>query len=217
MSGRVRSLNVGAPRPMGPGGRMSGFDKRPVASIDVVDPGPRDTGLGSGVVGDAVLNRVHHGGWTQAVYAFAREELDGWAERLGRDIPDGWFAENMTTTGIDVDAALVGERWRVGSALLEVCGPRKPCATFALRMGVPGWGERFVRHGRTGAYLAVVEPGTIRTGDTIEVVSRPAHDVDMTRLLRALEDPAAAAGVLAVGCLHEPERVRVEKVLGKQA
>ncbi|MCB0880664.1 MAG: MOSC domain-containing protein [Thermoleophilia bacterium] len=194
---------------------MSGHRKVPVPRVDVRDPGLRAGGLGSGVVGDAIGNATFHGGDTQAVYAFAREELDWWQRELGREIANGGFGENVTTAGLDVDAALVGERWRVGGALLEVCGPRKPCATFALRMGIPGWIVRFGDRGRSGAYLAVVEPGAIATGDAVDVVHRPDHDVDMMRLFRALHDPAAARAVLAVGCLRPPERERVERVAAK--
>ena len=69
-----------------------------------------------GLDGDEVSDTRHHGGVDQAVYAFAREDLDAWAERLGRDVRDGQFGENLTTEGIDVNEAEVGERWRVGTA-----------------------------------------------------------------------------------------------------
>lgn len=215
MHPRVISLNVGSLSPIAPRGGASGHDKRPADRVDVRDPGPRAGGLGSGVVGDAIGNATYHGGHTQAVYAFAREELDWWQRELGRQIPAGWFGENLTTAGVDVDAALVGERWRVGSALLEACGPRKPCGTFALRMGVPGWIARFGARGRSGAYLAVLEPGSIATGDAVDVVHRPDHGVDMVRVFRALHDPGAAREVLAAGCLRPPERARVERVAAK--
>lgn len=215
MTARVLSLNSASLEPIGARGGLSGHNKVPVDHVDVRDPGPRTGGLGSGVVGDAIGNAKYHGGSTQAVYAFAREELDWWGRELGHEYPNGWFGENVTTEGIDVDAALVGERWRLGTAVLEVCGPRKPCGTFSRRMKVPGWIPRFTEHGRSGAYLAVVEPGRITTGDVIEVVHRPDHDVDMVRLFRALHDPAEAARVLEVGCLRDPERDRVREVAAK--
>ncbi len=113
MAARIRSVNVGSPRPgIGAKGRVSAIDKRPVGSIEVRDPGPKKGGLGSGVVGDDVVARQHHGGTQQAVYAVAREELDWWGRELGRDLRDGMFGENLTTEGLDVDGALVGERWR---------------------------------------------------------------------------------------------------------
>jgi MOSC domain-containing protein YiiM len=165
--------------------RPSGIHKTPVGRIEVRDPGPKRGGLGSGVVGDDIYSRKHHGGDTQAVYAFAREELDRWARELGRDLPDGMFGENLTTSGLDVDAAEVGEQWRVGTALLEVCGPRVPCATFAKHMGEQRWVRRFAEHGRTGAYLAVREAGVIETDDPIEVVHRPGHGLTVPMFFRA--------------------------------
>lgn len=203
MGARVRSVNVGVGREgIGVKGRVTGIDKRPVDVIEVRDPGPKGTGLGSGVVGDDVLNARHHGGSRQAVYAVAREELDHWSRELGRDLPDGTFGENVTTEGLDVDGALVGERWRVGEVLLEVCGPRTPCANFAAWMGEKAWVKRFVAHGRPGAYLAVLEPGRIERGDRVEVVSRPDHGIDVSAVLRAFfGDAAAAEVVLAAGVL----------------
>ena len=122
-------------------------------------------GSAAGSRATSSATRRHHGGDYQAVYAFAREELDWWAAQLGRELPDGMFGENLTTSGLDVDGALIGERWAVGDeVVLEVCGPRIPCATFAARMGERGWVKRFTDVGRTGAYLSVVTGGTVRPG-----------------------------------------------------
>ena len=145
----------------------------PVELAHLRAPGPKHGGLGSGVEGDFLGDTRHHGGDYQAVYAFAREELDWWAAQLGRDLPNGMFGENLTTSGLDVDGALVGERWAVGDeVVLEVCGPRIPCATFAARMGERGWVKRFSEVGRTGAYLSVVTPaGRCGRATPIEVVS----------------------------------------------
>lgn len=185
MTATVRSVNAGTLEPV-PGVRLpTGICKRPVDRIEVRDPGPKRGGLGSGVVGDAIGSSKHHGGETQAVYAVAREELDWWGEQLDRDLADGMFGENLTTVGLDVDAAEVGERWRVGTALLEVCGPRVPCATFAAHMAEPRWVRRFTEHGRTGAYLAVREAGAIASGDPVEVLHRPGHGLTVPMFFRA--------------------------------
>ncbi|WP_210650371.1 MOSC domain-containing protein [Nocardioides sp. SYSU D00065] len=185
MSATVLSANSGPLAPVEGLRRPSGIRKHPVDRIEVRDPGPKRSGLGSGVVGDAIYSRKHHGGATQAVYAVAREELDWWARELDRDLADGMFGENLTTIGIDVDAAEVGELWEIGSALLEVCGPRVPCATFAKHMGETRWVRRFAERGRTGAYLAVREPGVIEPGDAIEVVHRPGHGLTVPMYFRA--------------------------------
>jgi MOSC domain-containing protein YiiM len=104
------------------------------------------------------------------------------------------FGENLTTTGLDVDAAEVGEQWSVGTALLEVCGPRVPCATFAAHMAERRWVRRFTERGRTGAYLAVREPGTIAPGDPIAVVHRPGHGLTVPMFFRATMGDRDLAG-----------------------
>lgn len=199
-----------------PKGRSTGIDKQPVDIITVRDPGPQrvEDGAGvSGVDGDHVGDGRHHGGSDQAVYAVAREELDAWARELGRELPPGIFGENLTTQGIDVDAAEVGDRWQVGSTVLEVRGPRVPCATFAERMGERGWVKRFAAHGRSGAYLQVVEPGEIRPGDAI--TSTPScSGLALPILLRAfLGDRDAVRTAIDSGALAEHRRAELAERL----
>lgn len=219
MQPHIRSVNVGHGRAgIGVKNRVTGIDKRPVDTIDVRDPGPRGTGLGSGVVGDDVLNQRHHGGSHQAVYAVAREEHDFRSGALGRHLADGCFGENLTTEGLDVDGARVGECWRVGDVLLEVTGPRTPCANFAAWMGEKGWVRRFTEHGRPGAYLAVVEPGRISVGDAIRVVSRPDHEVTVPVVLRAFSgDLGAARVVLDAGVLGAEYHAELERKVRRRS
>lgn len=184
----VLSVNIGRARPRrDPDNAPTGIDKRPTDVLSVADPGPRRIVDGHGVSGvgsDHVGDGRFHGGWDRAVYAYSREELDLWAEALGRELPDGHFGENLTTSDLDVDAAEVGDRWHVGSAVLEVRWTRQPCATFGEWMGEPRWVKRFMAHGRTGALLSVVEPGEIRAGDSIELV-RSGSGIDLPTVLRA--------------------------------
>ena len=182
------SVNLGRPRPNpDKPGLATGIGKVPAdGAVQVRDPGPKRTGLGSGLVGDFIGDGKHHGGNDQAVYAFQREDLDHWAERLGRELPNGFFGENLTTWGIDVNEALIGERWRIGSEVeLAVTSPRIPCATFRGWVGVKGWMKLFAADGRSGAYLKVIVPGQIRAGDPIEVVHRPDHDVTVSLFFRS--------------------------------
>ena len=184
MTARITSVNIGAaePNPARRGGGATGFGKRPVGSAVVVAPGDE----GGGLVGDVIGNRRFHGGDRQAVYAFAREELDAWERRLGRVIPSGGFAENLTTHGLDVDAGRVGDRWAVGEeVVLEVTAPRTPCGTFSHRMAVKGWMRQFTEVGRTGAYLRVVASGTVRSGDLV-IVTTSAEGEPLTEVFRAL-------------------------------
>ncbi|HKE17124.1 MAG TPA: MOSC domain-containing protein [Kofleriaceae bacterium] len=215
----VLSLNVGRAVPsqhtdVG----VTGIDKRPVdGPVDVRAPGTKRGGLGSGLVGDAVCDRRHHGGDDQAVYAYAREDLDGWAARLGRPLASGSFGENLTTSGIDLTAALIGERWRVGAGLvLEVSCPRIPCRTFAGWLGEQGWVKTFTAARVPGAYLRVAEPGSVRRGDPIDVVARPAHDVSIGVVFRALTGEAhLLERVLEVGALPEAECEGARRLLQK--
>lgn len=184
------SVNLAHPRPNPVKSDVSttGIDKRPVDHpVLVRAPGPRSGGLGSGLVGDSISDARHHGGDDQAVYAYAREVLDHWQTELGRDLPGGSFGENLTTVGLDVDGALIGERWRIGDqVVLEVAVPRIPCNTFAGWLDEKRWTKRFAQRARPGAYLRVIEPGEIRAGDPVTVLSRPEHDVTIELCFRAL-------------------------------
>jgi MOSC domain-containing protein YiiM len=208
--GSLLSLNVGRAQPTHHSDvGVTAIDKRPVdGPVEVRAPGPKRGGLGSGLVGDTVCDQRHHGGDDQAVYAYAREDLDGWEARLGRPLASGSFGENLTTSGLDLTAALIGERWRIGqSVVLEVSCPRIPCRTFAGWLGERGWLKTFTRAAVPGAYMRVVEPGAVRGGDPIEVVHRPGHDVSIGMVFRALTlEPLLLERVLAEDALPEVER-----------
>ena len=184
----VLSVNVGSAQPRPGSAAPTGISKVPVDHIEVADPGPRRRGPDgagvSGVAGDFIGSGRHHGGSGQAVYAFAREELDHWSRELGRELPHGMFGENLTTTGLDVDASEYGDVWTVGETVLRCSFPRIPCATFAQRMGERGWVRRFAERGRGGTYLAVMQPGVIRSGDAI-TVQRSGSGLLIESLLRA--------------------------------
>lgn len=210
---KVLSVNTSDPLEVdytsAPGG-ITGIAKQPtVGPVAVTAPGPKGTG-GSGLSGDTIGDLRHHGGDEQAVYAYAREDLDEWAAVLGRDLSDGAFGENLTTHHIDVTGALVGERWQVGSGpLLEVTSPRIPCRTFAGWLGERGWIKRFTQHAAPGAYLRVLSPGAMRSGDPVELVHRPAHQVSVRMLFQALTTrPELLPGVLAAGEALHPEAQR---------
>src|SRR5919108_3138028 len=131
----LQSLNIGAPRPIAAKSGWTGIDKLPTAGpVAVRAPGPKGSGAG-GLSGDAICDVESHGGDDQAVYAYAREDLDWWQRELAEPLRSGSFGENLTTFGLDVSGALIGEQWRIGGhVLLQVTGPRIPCATFAVWM-----------------------------------------------------------------------------------
>jgi len=215
--GWVKSVNLGVLVPNPAKDNLTAIDKRPASSpVWVSDPGRRKGA--SGVEGDHVGDQKHHGGSEQAVYAFAREDLDEWERKLGRSLPDGTFGENLTTVGVDPNGALLGERWQVGQQLvLQVTGPRIPCKTFAIRMGEPGWARRFTEEGRPGAYLRVLEPGPVCSGDPVNIVHRPSHGVDVTTALFALTiKPKLLRELLAAEeDLSEGIRAELDKELNK--
>lgn len=181
---RIVSVNVGRPQDRAWAGLgYTSIDKRPVAGAVRAHV--------NGLIGDVVSDTKHHGGAEQAVYAFAREDLDSWGRRLGAVLRDGQFGENLTTEGIDVNEAEIGEHWRIGSVLLEVCSVRTPCNDFKNWIGVAGydnsrWVKRFAEEARPGPYLRVLEEGSLCAGDEIEVVRRPGHGITVTTLFTAL-------------------------------
>ena len=198
---KLLSVNVGRPRPnqWKKGLTATGIDKRPVdGPVAVAVPGPKGHG-DVGLAGDRVYDVKHHGGPDQAVYAYAREDLDGWEAELGRPLANGVFGENLTTLGVDVNGALIGERWRLGpDVVLEVSCARIPCATFQGWLDREGWIKRFTQAALPGAYFRVIEPGDIRVSDPVEIVHRPDHDVTVALAFRALTlEPALLPRLLA--------------------
>lgn len=185
------------------------IDKRPV-------DGPV-TVAALGITGDTVTDTQRHGGLEQAVYAFAREDLDVWGQRLGGLLRDGQFGENLTTEGIDVNEAEVGEQWRIGSVLLQVCSVRTPCNDFKNWMGVSGydnahWVKRFALEARPGPYLRVLEEGTLEAGDEIQVVHRPGHGITVSTLFKALNtDHSLRPLLVGIDGLGDKPRAVVEE------
>ena len=173
-----------------------------------------------GLEGDQVGDTVHHGGLDQAVYVFAREDLDRWEVELGREIRNGQFAENLTTRGIDVNEAEVGERWRIGSALFEVAMVRIPCNDFKGWQHLNGyddraWVKRFTLVGRPGPYLRVLEEGEVRAGDDLTVVHQPGHGVTVSTMFRALTtDHSLLPALAGVDNLARAARRRLEAFVG---
>lgn len=180
MTGTVTSVNIAVVRDdlvtRAPSGR-TGIDKRPVdgAVLLAVD----------GLQGDTVCDTKYHGGPDQAVYAYAAEDLAFWAAELGQEVLPGGVGENLTVSGVDCTGAVLGERWQVGDAVLQVRSARTPCRVFAGFRAVPDLVKRFVAAGRPGAYLAVERPGLVRAGDAVVLLDRPPHGVTVADLMAA--------------------------------
>jgi MOSC domain-containing protein YiiM len=178
--GGVVSVNVAVVRtgPWTGRKKRSGIDKRPAAHPVRVDV--------EGLAGDTICDIQNHGGPDQAVYAYSTADLDFWAEQLGRPVRPGNVGENLTVSGVDCSHAVIGERWRVGGAVLRVTGPRTPCRVFAGFLDVRDMVKRFLAAGRPGCYLAVVQPGPVAAGDAVTVLSRPAHGVTVAEFMAAM-------------------------------
>jgi MOSC domain-containing protein YiiM len=215
----VLSVNLARvrPNPDAPS-RSTGIDKMAAhEAVMVRPPGPMRNGLGSGLVGDTIGNQKLHGGDDQAVYAYAREDLDGWEAVLARGLSNGMFGENLTTSGVDVTGARIGERWRVGTdgLVLEVSAPRTPCRTFSAFLQLRSWIKTFTEAGKPGAYFRVISPGTVRAGDAISIDHRPDHDVTIGLVFRArMSAPELLPQLLAADALSSELKAYARRRVG---
>jgi MOSC domain-containing protein YiiM len=194
VAARLVAVCSGPARTVTVGGRteVSAIDKQPRRGRIAV--------TADGLAGDDQADRAHHGGVDQALYAYGQTDVDHWRGVLARDLPPGAFGENLRIEGVDVSAALVGERWAIGPDLrVEVTGPRIPCRTFAAFWDVPDLIERFLAAGRPGAYLRVLGTGTVAAGDPVVVTQRPDHDLTVAEVARIVtRDRGEAPRLLAV-------------------
>mgnify|MGYP003704964511 CR=1 FL=1 len=155
----------------------TGIDKRPTdASIRFEN---------DGVAGDVVVDRKHHGGYDKAVYVYAKEDSNWWEAQIGRELNNGAFGENLTTEGIDVNEAKIGERWQIGSVVLEVSEPRIPCRVFAGFWDRPTLIKEFTDSRRSGAYLRIIQEGEIAAGDEIKIIYSPEHEITIKDIFEA--------------------------------
>jgi MOSC domain-containing protein YiiM len=190
---------------------VTGIDKRPVDGKVRVHR--------YGLEGDRVLDTRVHGGIDQALYAYAREDAEWWTAELGRDLLPGNFGENLTTTGMDLTEAVIGERWAVGTTVLEVSCSRQPCRVFAGFWQLPDLIKRFTARALPGAYLRVLTEGEIAAGHPIDVVHRPEHGLTIGVLFRALTlEPELLPRLVAVAELPDKHReVARRRVAGAEA
>ena len=198
-SATIRSVNVGGAR------RIEFRDGSVDTAIWKSPVSGRVRVAGVNLEGDDQADRSVHGGPDKAVYAYASEDLDWWAAQLGRPVEPGTFGENFTTAGVDLASAVVGERWAVGSTVLEVTQPRIPCYKLGIRMGDPRFPRRFAAAARPGAYLRIVTEGDVAAGDSIRVLARPDHGVTVGLVERAYHaDRSLARRFRDADALPEP-------------
>ncbi len=200
-SGTVLSVNVGGVRKFDYHGRPaeSAIWKSPVSG--------RLAARGVNLEGDRQADREAHGGPDKAVYAYAVEDQRWWEREIGRPLSYGEFGENLTTERMELNDALVGERWRIGSAVFEVSEPRIPCWRLGVRMNDEMFPRRFTKALRPGTYLRIVVEGEVGAGDEIRVVERPDHDLTVRDVFRIYtRDRDEVARLLAIPKLPESWR-----------
>ena len=186
---KIVSVNVSGVVEVNDGDKRvaTGIFKRPVSGVVRVGKLNLD--------GDDQADRRNHGGEHKAVYAFGQQHLAHWrhalADEMGSaavDIGPGFFGENLSVDSLDESALRVGDRFRAGLALLEITQPRVPCFKQGIRAGVRSLPRLFVRHGRTGAYLRVLEEGRIGAGDALTLETRGAMPYTLAELFAAVYD-----------------------------
>jgi MOSC domain-containing protein YiiM len=159
---------------------------------------------GVNLEGDDQADRDVHGGPDKAIYAYALEDIVWWEEELGRTLEPAAFGQNLTTSGIDVTRAVVGERWEIGTALLEVSEPRGPCWKLGAKMGDPAFPKRFTKAGRPGTYLRIAREGILTAGEEIRIVSRPEHGMSVGDVFRIYsKERGRASRLLSIPELSE--------------
>lgn len=195
MPPNVRSVNVGGIREVDWHGRLiaTGIWKSPVSGRVLL--------RGVNFVGDDQADRTVHGGPHKAVYAYSAEDYAWWRDAEGVDASPGMFGENLTVEGLDLATQIVGQRWSIGSVVLEVAQPRLPCFKLGMRMGDNAFPKRFQAALRPGAYLRVVTAGDVAAGDTITLGETPAHGVTLRSMVQALHDPEKAMALREIPLL----------------
>jgi MOSC domain-containing protein YiiM len=210
--GRLLSVNVGRVRLFEYNGRpaKSAIWKTPVTG--------RIAARGVNLEGDEQADRKAHGGPDKAIYAYAVEDLHWWQQELARPLVYGALGENLTTEGIAVNDALIGERWEIGTTVVEVSEPRVPCWRLGVRMNDETFPRRFTAALRPGSYLRIIVEGDLASGDEIRVIHKPDHDLTIQDVFRIYtRDRNEVVRLVAIRQLSESWRNWAERVLQKES
>jgi len=210
-TGRVVSVNVGGVREFDYHGKpaRSAIWKSPVSG--------RVTARGVNLAGDRQADLEAHGGFDKAVYAYSLEDQRWWEREIGRPLSSGEFGENLDTEGIELNDALVGERWQIGSAIFEVSEPRIPCWRLGVRMKDETFPRRFTQAMRPGSYLRIVVEGDVGAGDEVRVVAKPDHQLTIRDVFRIYtRDRAEVSRLLAIPQLSASWRGWAEHLTGRR-
>jgi MOSC domain-containing protein YiiM len=173
----LKALNTGSAQALEINGReiQTGIFKQPVT--DALELGVL------GFANDIQVNRKYHGGSDKAVCAYASEHYAHWARLFERELPAGSFGENFTLSGLLEDQVQIGDVFKVGTARVQISQPRQPCGTLAARFGISNFVKQVVDSGMTGWYFRVLESGTVRAGDHLELQMRGEVSVQAANLV----------------------------------
>ena len=199
---KVISVNVGPPREV----IWKGMTVQTGIFKDPVDGPVKIRKLN--LAGDQQADLTVHGGAEKAVYAYPAEHYEYWRKNLpGKPFWWGKFGENLTTEGLAEDTLCIGDRLRVGSAVLMVTQPRMPCYKLALRFDRDDMIKRFLTSQRSGFYFSVIEEGEVQAESKVEILNRDSHRVavvDIVRLyLRQAHDPDLLHRAMHVSALPQ--------------
>lgn len=214
MISTIRAVNLGKVTPFRDG-EGSAIAKAPASGPIAIGP--------LGLHGDEQADRIHHGGPDKAIHHYPHDHYPHWRSVIG-DHPllasDGAFGENISTSDLVETTVCLGDRFRLGSALVEISQGRQPCWKLDHRFGQRGVMAEVVRSARSGWYYRVIEAGQAAAGDTIELVSRPLPDWSVARCFKLLvggehkDDPAAVRALAEQPVLAAPWRIRAAQLLG---
>ena len=158
---RLQAVCTGQATPVATKSGQTGHRKASIAGPVRIGP--------LGLDGDAIIDRDNHGGPDQAVYLFTAPDRDAWVAETGHDMPFGAFGENLCLSALDSADLCIGDIFDIGDTVLQVTSPRIPCATFAAVSGLPQALRRFIAIARPGAYLRVLQGGSVQAGDAVRL------------------------------------------------
>lgn len=195
----IASVNVGRPREITWNRQTftTAIHKEPVSGRQAVS--------GVNIAGDDQADRRVHGGESKAIYGYASEDYAWWRQEHAMSTAPGLFGENLTFAGVDLNACLIGERWEIGSTVLEVSEPRIPCFKLAYRLNDPRFIKTFSNALRTGTYFRIITEGDVAAGDAARLLFKPnAHAITVRDFANIyVFDRGQRARLLAVPTLSE--------------
>jgi len=211
---KVIATNIGLPKEMSFQGRVqiTGIYKQPV-------DGPIQLG-DQEVAGDTIGNKNVHGGKFMACYFFSSEHYPYWKELYPQmDWNWGMFGENVTTEGLLDSEIMIGDTYKIGSAVVQATIPREPCYKLGVKFNDQGIIDTYVAHGYPGSYVKILEEGEITAGDTIHLLEKASNSIAISDFFRFLntkeKDQSTLKNLLANPYLPEYKKQKLQRFIRK--